>query len=129
MDKLFVITRSDLPWGQQAVQAIHAQVQFAKEHPEVEGAWFEESNTIALLVVKDEQALGVLYRKAVDRDVPVAAFREPDRGHELTAIALGPQGKNLTKGLPLAYHDAPQKRQPDHHGGRHPVPLDGQTPG
>lgn len=33
--------------------------------------------------------------------IPVVRFREPDRGNELTAIALGPQGKNLVRRLAL----------------------------
>lgn len=72
------------------------------EHPAVDKAWFEASNTLAFLAVRDEQALGVLKRRAIDRAVPVAAFHEPDRGGELTAIAIGPDGKKLTRGLPLA---------------------------
>lgn len=39
----------------------------------------------------------------------MAAFREPDRNNELTAIALGPEGKKITKGLRLAYHDSPSQ--------------------
>lgn len=117
MDKLLLVTRADLSPAQQAVQAIHALRQFVAEHPEVDREWFETSNTIALLEVANEQALGVLMKKARDRDVPVAAFREPDRANELTAIALGPQGKKLTKNLRLALYDHTQKRQPDRPSG------------
>lgn len=28
VDKVFVITRADLPWGQQAVQGMHGLVEF-----------------------------------------------------------------------------------------------------
>jgi peptidyl-tRNA hydrolase len=127
MSKLFLITRRDLSPAQQAVQAAHAQRQFAHEHPQIEREWFETSNTLAFLCVPDEEALGVLHQKAVDRDVPVAAFREPDRSDELTAIAIGPTGKRLTKGLPLALHEHPQKEQPDQHDRRRTLPLDGES--
>jgi peptidyl-tRNA hydrolase len=110
------VTRADLSPGQQAVQAAHALRQFVAEHPEIDQEWFRTSNTLALLSVRNEQALGVLLGKAVDRGIPVAAFREPDRGDELTAIALGPEGKKLTKGLPLALNDDPQKEEQNHVG-------------
>jgi hypothetical protein len=95
------------------VQAAHALQAFNIEHPEETRMWHDQSNTLAFLCVRDEQALGVLHQRAVDGVVPVAAFREPDRANELTAIAIGPQGKKLTKGLPLALHDHPQERQSD----------------
>lgn len=102
VDKLYLVTREDLPPGQQAVQAAHALRQFVSDHPETDQAWFQESNTLAILTVRDQQTLGKLLKKALDRSIPVARFLEPDRGSELTAIALGPQGKKLTRGLPLA---------------------------
>lgn len=127
MSKLFLITRRDLSPAQQAVQAAHAMRQFAHEHPQLDQEWFETSNTLAFLSVRDEAALGVLHRKALDRDIPVAAFREPDRENELTALALGPSGKKLTKGLPLALNDSPQKDQQNLEDRRHPLPLDGES--
>jgi peptidyl-tRNA hydrolase len=129
MSKLYLITRADLSPAQQAVQAAHALRQFVHEHPQIDREWFETSNTLAFLSVQNEDALGVLHSKAIDRNIPVAIFREPDRGDELTAIALGPEGKKLTKGLPLALNEHPQERQSDHTPGRHPVPLDGQPQG
>jgi Peptidyl-tRNA hydrolase PTH2 len=137
MSKLFLITRRDLPPADQAVQAAHALRQFVAEHPQIDLEWFTTSNTLAFLSVQNEQALGVLHRKAIDRIVPVAAFREPDRSDELTAIALGPSGKKLTKGLPLALkfessmnpstkHGHPQENEQDHEDKGRPVPLDRQ---
>jgi len=101
-EKLFLVTRSDLPPGQQAVQAVHAMRQFVAEHPEVDLEWYSKSNTLAFLEVPDEAALGVLRVKAMDRRIPVAAFREPDRDNELTALALGPAARGLVRGLQLA---------------------------
>lgn len=100
--KLFLITRADLSAGQQAVQAAHAMREFAEHHPEIERVWYRESNTLAFLVVSDERALGVLLKRARRRDVPAAAFHEPDRNNEMTAIALGPAARSLVSNLPLA---------------------------
>lgn len=119
MDKLYLVTRRDLSDAQQAVQAAHALRQFVSEHPEVDQEWFSTSNTLAFLSVGDENALGVLLEKAASRGIPVAAFYEPDRDNELTAIAIGPRGKKITQGLPLALqHGSPQKDQSSHDGGR-----------
>jgi peptidyl-tRNA hydrolase len=104
--KLYLVTRQDLPPGVQAVQSCHALRQFGAECPDVDKKWFEESNTLAFLSVPDERELGVLYKKAVTRRLPVAAFREPDLENALTAIALGPSCASLTKGLPLALDDS-----------------------
>jgi peptidyl-tRNA hydrolase len=104
--KLYLVTRQDLPPGVQAVQSCHALRQFGAECPDVDKRWFEESNTLAFLCVSDERELGVLYQKAVKRNLPVAAFREPDLGNSLTAIALGPSCAKLTERLPLALDDS-----------------------
>jgi len=40
--------------------------------------------------------------RAAARGVPVAAFFEPDRNNELTAIAMGPSARKLCARLPLA---------------------------
>jgi hypothetical protein len=100
--KLFVVTRRDLDPGSQAVQGMHAYGRFEEQHPATYREWYAASNTLAFLSVSDEGALGVLYQEAVDRGLPVAAFREPDRDNELTAIALGPKAKRLCQGFDLA---------------------------
>lgn len=106
--KLYVVTRRDLRPGAQAVQACHAARQFAAEHPDLERAWFEASNTLALLAVPDEPALAQLAARASARGLRVAAFREPDLGDALTAIALEPGdgARRLCAGLPLTLDDA-----------------------
>lgn len=119
MSKLYLVTRRDLCDAQQAVQAAHALQEFNVLHPEDAILWHRESNTLAFLSVPNEQALGVLLERAASRGIPVAAFHEPDRDNELTAIAIGPRGKKITQGLPLALqHGSPQKDQPRHDGGR-----------
>jgi hypothetical protein len=102
--KLILVTRADLPAGAQAVQAAHAFRELAERFPAEERAWYRTSNHIALLAARDERDLTRLLREAIDRDVPVASFREPDLDNALTAIALAPcaRAKAICRRLPLA---------------------------
>lgn len=100
--KLHLVTRADISAGQQAVQAAHALREFVREHPKVDREWYEKSNTLAFLSVKDEKALMQLLSEAVRRRIACSGFREPDRDHEITAIAIGPEGKGLCRQLRLA---------------------------
>jgi peptidyl-tRNA hydrolase len=102
-EKLFLVTRLDLPLGQQAVQACHAMTEFLVEHKERAIQWHSTSNTLALLVVPDENNLLRLAVKASRRGVRFSLFREPDRANELTAIAFEPRAKSLLNDLPLAF--------------------------
>ena len=102
--KLYVVTRSDLKPGSQAVQAIHAANQFVIDFQTEFECWFEQSNTLALLSVSDEDALKRLADRADDLGLKLSLFREPDLGDALTAIALqpGPRSQRLCRNLPLA---------------------------
>lgn len=102
MRKLYVVTRSDLSPGQQAVQALHAGQEFIFEHPHEAEDWHIRSNTLALLSVPAEADLEALAVRAESSRISVTRFREPDRNNELTAIALGHQAKRLVSQLPLA---------------------------
>jgi hypothetical protein len=100
--RLHLIVRQDLPPGEQAVQAAHALRQFTAEHPEIDREWFERSNTLALLAAPDESALNKILDRAFDQGFRAAAFREPDLGGSLTAIAIEPAGARICRSLPLA---------------------------
>ncbi len=102
--RLRVIVRADLSPGQQAVQSMHAQVAFAKKHPESESIWHEQSNTLALLCVSDEAALCKLLQKAEDKGIKVAHFLEPDIDNQMTAICLEAceMARKVCAGLPTA---------------------------
>jgi peptidyl-tRNA hydrolase len=102
MDKLYLIVRADLSPAQQAVQAAHALQEFNLRHGDVARRWASESNTLALLSVPDERELETFYRRAWVTGVSIAPFHEPDLGFAMTALAIGPAGKRLTRGLPLA---------------------------
>lgn len=80
----------------------HALQEFNVLYPEEAGAWHDASNTIAFLGVDNETQLKVLVGKAKQSGVSVATFHEPDRDNELTAIAIAPEGKRLTRNLRLA---------------------------
>lgn len=101
-EKLFLVTRADLTPGQQAVQACHAMREFGFEHPEEDRRWHSTSNTLALLAVPNEEKLLHLVHKARCKGLRLALFREPDRGNELTAVALEPKARTLLRGLGLA---------------------------
>lgn len=102
MEKLYVVTRRDLPPGAQAAQLLHAFRAFVAEHPEIELAWFRGSNTITLKSVADERELRDLATEAFAAGVKHASFREPDLGNALTAVTLEPRGAPLVRRLPLA---------------------------
>lgn len=99
-----MITRSDLEPGYQAVQSLHAGIQFAMEHPDIHKEWFDKSNYLGLLSVANEAELLVLTERAQQQDIKVSIFREPDIGDQITAIALAPGAdtKKLCGKLQLA---------------------------
>jgi hypothetical protein len=94
-----VVTRADLSPGQQAVQAIHAATEFVALHP---GEW--AGCTVILLAVPDETALEQLVYD-LPLWVELVIFREPDRGGELTAIAVESLAASLLTHLPLALRE------------------------
>ncbi len=83
---------------------MHALRQFTSEHPEIDKAWFEQSNYLGLLSVANESELLQLIEQATVRDIRFSIFREPDIDNQITAIALepGPKSKKLCGRLPLA---------------------------
>lgn len=103
-DKLYLVTRRDIPAGYQAVQSCHATRQFTADYPELDGEWFEKSNYMCLLSVENERELMRLLVLAHDHGLRSSVFREPDVGGAITAIALEPHPKSqeLCKQLPLA---------------------------
>jgi hypothetical protein len=101
-DKLFIIVREDLNPGSQAVQGMHAMRQFIADHPELEKKWFEISNHIAFLGVKDEVSLLKMYDRLERKGMKVSSFREPDLDDSLTAIAAEPVAREFLLHLKLA---------------------------
>lgn len=83
---------------------MHALRQFTAEHPDIDKAWFEQSNYLGLLSVQNEEELVRLLADANERGIETSVFREPDIDNQMTAIALspGPKSKKLCSRLPLA---------------------------
>lgn len=98
------MTRRDLQPGLQAVQCSHVLAHFFDEHTQLVRAWCRDSDFLALLSVKDEDALVLLAHCLKVQRVRHSKFYEPDIGNELTAIAIEPSDKaeKLTEKLPLA---------------------------
>lgn len=101
--KLYLVTRQDLPPGQQAVQACHAMTEFLIEHKNEAKLWHDTSNYLALLSVPDEQSLCKLVDKAHEHDLCLSLFHEFDRDGELTAVAFESRAKQLLRNVKLAF--------------------------
>jgi len=90
--------------GYQGVQSIHAAIQFAFEHPDINKEWFENSNYLGFLSVQDERELHSLIEEANKKNIKLSIFKEPDIDNQITAIALAPSpdARRLCSRLPLA---------------------------
>ena len=108
---MIVITRQDLSNGYQAVQGMHAAINFQHEYPEISKSWFNISNYLAFLSTKDENSLQALLNKFQHKGLKFSAFYEPDINNQLTAIALEPGeiSRKITSHLPLALKSQIQK--------------------
>lgn len=102
--KLYLISRRDLPPGAQAVQACHAFREFIARHPNLESEWYNRSNHLCFLSVQDENELVEIMKAAVERKFRWAAFQEPDFNMAYTAVALEPSDevRAFCANLPLA---------------------------
>ncbi len=109
--KLYVVVAGCLEPGLQLTQAMHAARLFAEEHPALERAWFEQSNTLAVLSVPDGAGLARLCIAAEAVGVAYSVFHEPDilalaPGYDrtYTAVAFEPSqdARRLCRSLPRA---------------------------
>lgn len=106
-DKLYVVTRCDLPAGHQATQSAHAAFAFSQEHPGITSLWHRESKFLILLSVPDEATLLELTRRVEAAGIAHTAWREPDWDDTLTALAIAPSAETmrLTASLPLTLRE------------------------
>lgn len=102
MEKLYVVTRSDLSPGARCAQSCHAIRLFAEEHPEADREWYRGSNNLVVLEAENEGALLGLAAKARSESIPAVEFREPDFADAVTAIAVGGEAGRFLSSLPLA---------------------------
>lgn len=100
-DKLYIVTRANLPPGAQVAQACHAALAFSAEHGE-HSRW--ASATLAVLAADSETTLEGLCENASRRGLRLSTFREPDMADALTAIAIEPSAltRRLCSRFPLA---------------------------
>lgn len=112
--KLYIITRRDLPTaGSQAAQLVHAITQFNKYNPQAYSKWFNDSNYLALLSVKDLEELNSLCKKLREASKEFYSFYEPDYDNKLTAIVINPgeDDKKFISQLPLALKEYSKREE------------------
>lgn len=73
--------------------------------PEVTRAWYDSSQVLVFLSVRDENALDGLRLTLWAAGYVHVPFREPDLGGALTAVAAGPGAEALLSNLPLALRE------------------------
>ena len=83
-----MVTRADLPPGDQAVQAAHAALAFSVRHPDIAASWDREGGSLLFLCARDETALRWLLDDSGQAGHPAVPFYEPDLGNALTAVAV-----------------------------------------
>lgn len=93
-EKLYVITLSDLPVGDQATQACHAVEAWKHRHPNN-----DQVHTMAVLVVPNSKFLEFVRCKLLYNYIDHAIFQEPDLENRITAIACLTDRYNIFKGL------------------------------
>ena len=104
---MIVVVREDLTPAYQAVQCGHSVANFCLEHNDIANSWHKNSQYLAYLSVKDEDALLFLIEKAHSKGITISVFKEPDLDNQVTAIALEPseESRKLCKNLPCALKD------------------------
>ena len=102
-DRLYIVTRSDLPVGLQAAQSAHAAFEFSRQHRLVATGWMVESNFIVLVTVPDEDSLARVATTANERGLRITLNYEPDVDNQLTAVVIepGPEARRLCSHMPL----------------------------
>lgn len=102
-DRLYIVTRTDIPIGFASAQCAHAAFIFARDRWTQAAPWLRDSQWLVIVTVADERALEDLGLRAQLGSVPHTLWHEPDRDGELTAIALAPcrASRLLCANLPL----------------------------
>ncbi len=93
-------------------QSCHALSEFLSQHPKEYQEWYENSNYIVVLSVRNELELKSLMEKVCLHGLIHSSFQEPDLNDELTAIAVAPSkaAKKLFSSLPLAMKESSKKQ-------------------
>lgn len=91
---LYLVTHGGLTAGYQVAQCAHAVADIALAHPAEFAYWHSHGQRVVALAAVDAAALLVLLGDAVAAGFTVVPFREPDLGHEVTAVAFVPAAGN-----------------------------------
>ncbi|MEM9347587.1 MAG: peptidyl-tRNA hydrolase [Planctomycetota bacterium] len=83
---MYVLVRTDLPPAQQAVQSCHASIEAARQFLEPDA----HHPHLVVCGVRGEEALHQARDRLEALGIRCCAFVEPDRDHEVTALATEP---------------------------------------
>ena len=86
VQRLIVITRSDLKPGLQIAQSGHAISQFLLDYPDLGKKW--NNNYFISLSVNSEHKLQKILSQLFDMGISVSYFTEPDINDELTSVCF-----------------------------------------
>lgn len=86
VQRLIIITRSDLSPGLQISQSGHSIAQFHLDHPDLASKW--NNNYLISLSVNSEKKLESVLNKLLGMGIPISYFCEPDINDELTSICF-----------------------------------------
>lgn len=107
--KLYILVREDMSPGYQAVQGLHAAVDFCMQEQDAATRWWVKSNTVVLLGVENKQRLLDYATIAHRTGIKHKLFYEPDvSGYTALALEPGQRTTELCAGLSLALR---QKRR------------------
>lgn len=93
--KMYILIRKDLKPTYRAVQGGHALAAYLLKHPTQASKW--DNHTLIYLGIENEHELERWTNKLTCKGLTWEGFREPDIGHELTAIACYCDGKHFAK--------------------------------
>ncbi|NBS68048.1 hypothetical protein EBT31_03920 [bacterium] len=99
--KLYVILQSTFSRGMACAQAIHAAFAFSRQHPDVVDSW-KSDNNVVVLVHDPAEPLEALQERLTGLGLKTSAFREPDLGHQMTALCAEPNARPHLRELRLA---------------------------
>lgn len=102
-DRLYIVTRSDIPIGFASAQCAHAAFIFARDRWNEAAPWLRDSQWLVIVTVPDEMQLEDLSSRAHLTGLIQSRWHEPDRDNELTAVTLAPGrgARLLCANLPL----------------------------
>lgn len=91
--RLYVAVDEALPPGPRLAQCAHVVAEIHARQPEACAAWRSGSNTVVVVTMDGNRLARLAARPGVE------AFREPDLGNELTAVAVFPSDDETRRDL------------------------------